>query len=68
MSISVDDEVVKLLLSGIFKSGKTVFFKIDSSWQTREGKCRPNSEKPQPESRYYLPADSRFPMAGVEIL
>jgi hypothetical protein len=31
MSFAIDDEPVKLLLSGIFKSGKTVFFKIDSS-------------------------------------
>jgi hypothetical protein len=31
MSVSIDDEPVKLLLSGIFKSGKTVFFKIDSN-------------------------------------
>jgi hypothetical protein len=31
MTITIDDEPVKLLLSGIFKSGKTVFFKIDSN-------------------------------------
>jgi hypothetical protein len=29
MSISINDEAVRLLLSGIFKSGKTMFFRID---------------------------------------
>jgi hypothetical protein len=31
MNVTIDDEPVKLLLSGIFKSGKTVFFKIDAN-------------------------------------
>jgi hypothetical protein len=31
MTITIDDAPVKLLLSGIFKSGKTVFFKVDST-------------------------------------
>jgi hypothetical protein len=31
MTITIDDAPVKLLLSGIFKSGKTVFLKVDST-------------------------------------